>query len=135
MISNKQIEWASKKKQDISPQIIQELISDQEGKCALTKVELIFDVLEGTPTKNKGCHALYATVDHKSPSKKNDKNVSKDDVQIICYAINDMKGHLPKRLFESILKTEAWQIFIAGWKSINTMTAKRIMIISRNLTT
>ena len=70
------------------------LIANQRGRCALSGVSLIFAVAEGTPQAGgRGCHPLYAALDHASPGS------SRAGYQIICYALNDLKGHLPLDCF------------------------------------
>lgn len=89
------------------------LIQDQEGKCELSHIKLLFDAENGTCKKSgHGCHPLYASVDHKNPSRED------HGFQIICYDINDLKGHLPIPLFEALKKTPEWRRFVEKWKKL-----------------
>jgi hypothetical protein len=105
--------WArNRRKQYGHPvQYYLELIQEQEGKCAFSKVSLLFDSSYGTSIKGgKGCHPLYAALDHTSPG--SDKYGHK----IVCYALNDLKGHLPQRCFAALEATEAWIELMKKWK-------------------
>ncbi len=67
-LSPSQIEWARKRKQDLSPARLKELVLKQKGRCALSGARMIFEKKYGTPKINAaGCHPLYAAVDHISP--------------------------------------------------------------------
>ncbi len=89
-----------------------DLISKQKSRCALTKARLFFDLASGTPQAGgPGCHPLYASVDHIHPG-------SGDKFQILCYDINDLKGHLPSMLFNALKKTKEWKKFTTLWKKI-----------------
>lgn len=91
-------------------QFFLDLIIKQDGKCALTNTPLFFDSKNGTSKKGgPGVHPLYATIDHVHPGKN-------DNLQILCYDINDLKAHLPPPLFEPLTKTEAWKIFVEAWR-------------------
>lgn len=50
---------------------------------------------------------------------KDKDEVDIEDVQIVCYAINDMKGHLPEKLFNVIIKSDVWKKFANGWKDLS----------------
>jgi len=88
------------------------LIQKQNGRCALTGAPLFFEAKYGTPQRGKGCHPLYASVDHIDPGGDG------TELQIVCYDINDLKGHLPLPLFESLKRTKAWKKFKVKWKKI-----------------
>lgn len=89
-----------------------DLISGQKGRCALTDAPLFFDSTSGTPQAGgPGSHPLYASVDHVHPGRGG-------KVQILCYDINDLKGHLPAILFDALKKTIEWKVFVAAWKEI-----------------
>jgi len=88
-----------------------ELIRKQLGKCAFSNVRLIFDKREGTPVAGgKGCHPLYAALDHRSPGKFD------DGLQIVCYALNDLKGHLPLNCFLELQETKSWKDLMKAWR-------------------
>ena len=83
----------------------------QKGLCALSQVPLIFDVSERTPEKGgRGCHPLSPAVDHIDPG-----NPS-GGFQIICYALNDLKGHLPVECFDLLRLSEPWKKLMHMWK-------------------
>jgi len=106
----KQEKWASKGRQGISKIDLRRILIEQKGKCAISGVDLIFDVKEGTPiTGGEGCHPLYPAVDHI------DSGNPQGGYQIVCYALNDLKGHLPVDCFEALQKTEAWKSLIRCW--------------------
>lgn len=87
--------WARRRHQGRGPKQLREMLKKQEGRCALSGAILLFDVNEGTPQKGgRGCHPLYPAVDHMDPGKPN------GDFQIVCYALNDLKGHIPARLLQ-----------------------------------
>jgi hypothetical protein len=72
---------------------------------------MLFDVAEGTPeTGGRGCHPLYPAVDHIDPGNPHGGH------QIVCYALNDLKGHLPFDCFEALKLTEAWKKLMAQWR-------------------
>ena len=71
---------------------------------------MVFDVREGTPEKNgRGCHPLYPAVDHIDPGNRD------GGVQIVCYALNDLKGHLPFDCFNALVETDAWKGLMKRW--------------------
>lgn len=108
-----QIEWASKRKHGLSPSRLKELIKKQKGQCALSGSEMIFDKKHGNPNINiRGCHPLYAAIDHISPS--NDTY----GFQLVCYDLNDLKGHFPYKVFKEIQLTEAWKHLMKEWRFI-----------------
>lgn len=111
-LSPPQIEWASKRHQGASPSEQRRLLRDQKGRCALSDVELLFDVKDRTPEKGGvGCHPLSPAIDHKDPGNPH------GGYQIVCYALNDLKGHLPTECFEALCCTEAWRKLMSGWKA------------------
>lgn len=90
-----------------------DLIKRQNGKCALTGAQLLFDVKNGTCKKGgSGCHPLYASVDHINPQR------TDQGFQILCYDINDLKGHLPPLLFNALKQTKEWKRFIKKWRKL-----------------
>lgn len=108
-----QVQWASKRKHGMSPSRLKELIKKQEGRCALSGAEMIFEKEHGNPNINtEGCHPLYAAIDHISPS---------DDsygCQLVCYDLNDLKGHLPFKIFKELRLTESWKQLMEEWRSL-----------------
>ena len=108
--SEEQKKWASKSRQGAKKEILLELLKKQEGKCAISKVEMIFKPVEGRPVKGgRGCHPLYPAVDHIDPGNSN------GGYQIVCYALNDLKGHLPVDCFNELMGTSAWKKLMAQW--------------------
>lgn len=113
-LTTAQIEWASKRKQGLSPSKLKELIIKQKGRCALSGEEMIFDKTYGNPNIiSSGCHPLYAAIDHISPS--NDKY----GFQLVCYDLNDLKGHLPYKIFKELQLTEAWKHLMKTWRAVS----------------
>ncbi len=112
-LSTAQMEWANKRKQGLSPSRLKELITKQKGRCALSGIEMIFEKKYGNPNINtKGCHPLYAAIDHISPS--NDQY----GFQLVCYDLNDLKGHLPYKVFKEMQLTEAWKHLMEEWRVV-----------------
>ena len=112
-LSKAQMEWANKRKQGLSPSRLKELITKQKGRCALSDVEMIFEKKYGNPNINtRGCHPLYAAIDHISPS--NDQY----GFQLVCYDLNDLKGHLPYKVFKEMQLTEAWKHLMDEWRVV-----------------
>jgi len=107
-----QQQWASKRsRQGASQSEQRRLLIEQKGRCALSGVELSFDVDECTPKKNgPGCHPLCASVDHKDPGN------PRGGYQVICYALNDLKGHLPTECFGALCRTDAWKSLMQKWR-------------------
>ena len=88
------------------------LIETQRGKCAFSDVPLIFDSAHGggsTPG-GPGCHPLYAALDHCAPGSRY------HGIQIVSYALNDLKGHLPLDCFISLSRTPSWQRLMKEWR-------------------
>lgn len=103
--------WAKRRKQGLSPKELRLLIANQNGLCALSGVPLRFDVIDRTPIKGgKGCHPLAPAVDHVDPGNEAGER------QIICYALNDVKGHLPLECFKALIETTAWKALMAEWR-------------------
>lgn len=89
-----------------------ELIRKQSGKCALSGVELTFDpdAGGGSVKGGPGCHPLYAALDHRSPRS------TSSGFQIVCYALNDLKGHLPIDCFRDLQRAPSWKRLMAAWR-------------------
>ncbi len=86
-MENEYIKWIDRNagKYGLKKELIEQLIKEQDGKCAITGVKMKFDRESGTALKNgEGCHPLYASIDHKSPMNKHKTNLEKDDIQLIC---------------------------------------------------
>jgi len=109
-LTDEQKRWASKKRQGVSAKKLRELLISQKGRCALSGVKMIFDSNEGTPISGgRGSHPLYPAVDHIDPGN------SAGGYQIVCYALNDLKGHLPYDCFEALRSTDAWKKLMEAW--------------------
>lgn len=109
-LSRTQKAWASKKKQGLPPSALRTLVIRQKGRCALSQVKMVFDKKKGTPVQGgKGCHPLYAAVDHISPG-------SRIHFQLVCYALNDLKGHLPRDCFQALTPTSPWRNLMKKWR-------------------
>jgi hypothetical protein len=88
-----------------------ELIALQQGRCAFSGIQLLFDAASGTAVAGgKGVHPIYAAVDHCAPGR--------DDLghQIVSYDLNDLKGHLPLDCFKDLCATSSWQGLMAKWR-------------------
>ncbi len=111
-LSSQHEQWAAKgrRKYRMSPTLLKQLIVRQRGKCALSGADLIFDKNLGNPnTRSEGCHPLYAAIDHISPS------CSSFGFQLVCYDLNDLKGHLPYKVFKELIETTAWKKLMQEW--------------------
>jgi hypothetical protein len=108
-----QAEWASKRKHGLSSSKLKDLIKKQKGRCALSGAEMIFEKEHGNPNINtRGCHPLYAAIGHISPS--NDLY----GYQLVCYDLNDLKGHLPHKIFKELQLMAAWVQLMNEWRSL-----------------
>jgi hypothetical protein len=88
-----------------------DLITRQAGRCAFSGVALRFDAASGTSTADgTGCHPLYAALDHSAPAS------DAQGHQIVCFALNDLKGHLPYNLFLALVRTTEWQRLMTEWR-------------------
>ncbi|MDM7992078.1 MAG: hypothetical protein QUS11_02070 [Candidatus Fermentibacter sp.] len=100
-------------------QFFLDLIEDQKGLCKFSEARLLFRGIHGRPIRKLfGSHPLYASVDHLSP---------RDDSKglcIVCYALNDMKGHLPYDCFRALQNTPAWQDLMEAWRKLAESNAK-----------
>jgi hypothetical protein len=112
VISDDHIGWAKRaaRKHRIKTSEILEAIESQKGCCNISGVPLLFAAKWGMSQKGRGCHALYAAIDHENPLDKNSK------FQIVCYDLNDLKGILPNSLFSALRSTSEWKKFISNWK-------------------
>ncbi len=91
---------------------LRERIKKSKGKCDLSGAPMIFEKEHGTPKAGTaGCHPLYASVDHISPGNQDYGH------QLVCYALNDLKGSLPYKLFAELQNTSAWKHLMQQWKS------------------
>jgi hypothetical protein len=88
------------------------LIHDQRGRCALSDVPLIFDPNEGggSVPGGPGCHPVYAALDHCAPGS------NCHGFQVVSYALNDLKGHLPLDCFVALCRSVAWRRLMDGWR-------------------
>src|SRR5260370_9795460 len=55
---------------------------------------------------------LYPAVDHIQCGTKERGH------QIVCYALNDVKGHVPFDCFEALKRTEPWKELMRQWSSL-----------------
>jgi hypothetical protein len=102
--------WAAKRRQKVTPARLKELLSRQRERCALSGAPLLFDRKLGTPQKGgHGVHPLYPAVDHLECGN------AERGYQIVCYALNDVKGHMPFACFEALKNTDAWKAFMQRW--------------------
>ena len=111
-LTDAQTRWAYKRRrQGASKEGQAALVIAQKGRCKLSNVLLRFDPNDGTPEKGGlGCHPLYPAVDHVDPG-------NPDRPQILCYALNDLKGHMPTECFEALCETAAWKELMEKWNA------------------
>jgi hypothetical protein len=70
-----------------------------------------FDSASGTAVGDgRGCHALYASVEHTKAGCDDEGHA------VVCYALNDIKGHLPFDCFVALRDTAAWERFMKRWR-------------------
>src|ERR1700694_4135578 len=106
-------EWASKGRQGLSPATLKNLLSKQGERCALSGARMLFDRKLGTPEKGGlGVHPLYPAVDHIECGNRERGH------QIICYALNDVKGHMPFECLEALKHTEPWKELMLRWNTL-----------------
>jgi hypothetical protein len=112
-LTDDQDRWAHKRRrQGVSTKDQTALLIEQKGRCKLSDVLLVFVPDDGTPQKGGlGCHPLYPAVDHRDPGN------PKGGYQIVCYALNDLKGHMPTECFEALCETPAWKNLMRRWKA------------------
>lgn len=110
-LSEIQINWAYRRhRQGLSRERQANLLVRQKGVCKLSGVELTFNLEDGTPqARGLGCHPLYPAVDHIVPGNPDGGH------QIICYALNDLKGHMPPDCFNALKRTNAWLGLMKSW--------------------
>jgi len=111
-LSNEQRKWVLRHRRYASKDSLQGLLSKQKGKCHFSGVEMYFDKKRGTPP----CHPLYASIDHEEPGNQNSR------LNIVCYALNDLKGYLPEDFFKN---TKGWKRFIKKWRNQNKKSRNR----------
>jgi hypothetical protein len=110
-LSDVQKVWAERGKQGLNSSELQKLILKQRGRCALSGALMVFDKALGNPNTNKrGCHPLYAAIDHVYLGRENGH-------QLVCYDLNDLKGHLPCKVFIELQKTTTWKKLMQQWRS------------------
>ena len=112
MLTDLQEQWARKRRrQGLGTKRLRELLMKQRGRCALSDVELRFDIGDRVPQKSGlGCHPLSPAVDHIDPGNPD------GGLQIICYALNDLKGHMPSDCFIALTHTEPWKNLMNRWR-------------------
>lgn len=88
------------------------LICKQGGRCAFSNVPLIFAASEGGGSipGGRGCHPVYAALDHCAPGS------DCQGFQVVSYALNDLKGHLPIDCFAALCRTAAWRRLMRAWR-------------------
>lgn len=94
--------WASRGRQGVGRRALGERLIKQQGRCALSGARMVFHLRERRPEPGgRGCHPLSPAVDHIDPGN------PKGGFQIVCYALNDLKGHLPLDCFKALRRTGA----------------------------
>lgn len=68
---------------DISEEYLHELLLNQQGKCAITGIELTFDLGKGRKYTNVSIDRINSNLGY-----------IKDNVQLVCMVINQMKSDL-----------------------------------------
>ncbi len=107
-LTQEQEAWTNRRRHGLTPGFQRQLLIEQKGKCAISGVTMCFHIEARTPVP-RGCHPLAPSIDHENPGDPN-------RVQIVCYALNDLKGHLPYDCFKALAKTEEWKRLMAAWK-------------------
>ena len=103
--------WASKRRQGVPASVLKRTLVGQKGFCALSRAPMVFDVSERTPQKGgPGCHPLCPAVDHIDPGNPT------GGIQIVCYALNDLKGHLPLDCFKALRRCKSWKLLMLRWR-------------------
>jgi len=111
-LTPEQQHWAKRRKQGVPPLELRRMLIEQGGKCAISGVTLLFDREERTPVRGgRGCHPLSPAIDHIDPGN------SDGGFQIVCYALNDLKGHLPIECFRALKRTNSWRELMRAWRA------------------
>lgn len=110
-LSAAQERWAAKPRRDCSSVERRELLIRQQGLCAFSGAEMVFEPQSQNMRKSgPGCHPLYPTLDHIAPGTKD------HGLKIICHGLNDIKGQLPLGLFRVLLASEPWRKLMEAWR-------------------
>jgi hypothetical protein len=109
---------------------LRERISQTRGRCEWSNAPLYFEASEFGTAKESGvgCHPLYAAIDHSAPG------MIEHGFQIVSYALNDIKGHLPLSCFAALKRTHAWKEFMKKWhhqSSINPQDRTAFTLLRR----
>jgi len=127
-LNDLQRHWARKGRQRVSASLLKQTLTQQKGLCAFSQAPLLFDLSERIPQSGgRGCHPLSPAVDHKDPGNPG------GGIQIVCYALNDLKGHLPVECFDALQQTEAWKSLMLRWKEQAERDPQDRMILARLL--
>src|SRR5437762_6341325 len=111
VLSDDQTYWSRRRRQRLGPRLLEKLLRESKGVCALSGVPLVFDLAARTPERQgRGCHPLSPAVDHVDPGNRD------GGYQLTCYALNDLKGHLPVDCFRALQATEAWTRLMNAWR-------------------
>lgn len=111
-LTEEQLVWIAKRRQRVAPTYLRELLIAQKGRCALSQAEMLFNLVERTPVRGaRGCHPLSPAVDHVDPGNNSGRR------QLVCYALNDLKGHLPVDCFDALQKTDPWIRLMEAWRA------------------
>jgi hypothetical protein len=78
------------------------LWNGQGGKCAVTNLDM--SLMSGTPLKKNG---FIVSVDRKDSS----KGYTKDNVHLVCFAVNQIKSNFTDEEFEFWIRTISSQAF------------------------
>lgn len=104
--------WAFKRRQGCSEAKQRAMLISQRGCCAFSGARFVLDKNSTTPVKGgDGCHPLSPAVDHVATGNK------AGGWQLVCYDLNDLKGHLPDDCFRALVETEAWKRLMIAWRA------------------
>jgi len=121
-LTQQELEWAKRAKRKsrqypVDRKTIEAILVRQNGRCYLSRAKLIFDKSLGTPSRGRGCHPLYASLDHITPGG--------TEVQVVCYALNDLKGHLPRDVFDELKNQPSWKRLMRRWRGLAKRNSSR----------
>lgn len=112
-LSHVQIDWIRRcaKNHKLPVRYVEDLIRKQRGCCAWSGAKLFYDKPRGKAFRGGlGVHPLYASLDHCSPGS------NLEGHQIVCYALNDLKGHIPFDCFRELQQSSPWVRIMDRWK-------------------
>lgn len=89
-------------------QYLRRLIRENRGDCAWSGIPLRLNLASRDSRDGSPCHPVSASLDHADPGADGEGHA------IVCYCLNDIKGHLPLKCFRALQQTDAWKSFMTA---------------------